>query len=210
MPVSVRLAGLDVTLGGPPRAADISRLFSEPAASARLPSLGVLRPGPPPAGYRVQELERVVGSGKDAWRRSSRALETADALDLSWARFWSAGKRGKSVAGDPVVIGARVLVPGLWVSNVNHLVDLSRSRSRVSMAWRTTTRHALSGEEVLKVERRNSGDVVFSLKSYSRPRSLVAWLTYPYVIFLQRKFALGVAHRLEQIARSEDALAERR
>jgi uncharacterized protein (UPF0548 family) len=162
MPVSVRLAGLDIYLGGPPQAADVSRLFSAPAASARLPALGVLRPEPPPSGYRVQTLERVVGQGKDAWRRASRALETADALDLSWARFWSAGKRGKSVVGDPVVISARVLLPGLWVSNVNHLVAATRSRARVAIAWRTTARHVLSGEEVLAVERRKSGDVVCS------------------------------------------------
>jgi uncharacterized protein (UPF0548 family) len=205
-PFAVRLAGIDLSIGGPPLAADISRLFTSHAAAGPPPPPLVVHPPPappdPPAGFRANTLTRVIGHGPAHWARASRALETADAFDLPWARFWRGGKGNRWAVGDPVVVGARVVSPGLWVANVNRVVDVRRGRNRVAVAWATTARHVLRGEEVVAVERRRNGDVVFSLRSYSRPRSLVAWLTYPYVAYLQRKFAHSVAWRVEQIARA--------
>jgi uncharacterized protein (UPF0548 family) len=207
-PRAVRVAGIDFSLGGPPLAADISRLVTAHAAGAPTaplpPSLRVApppAPAAPPAGFRANSYSRVVGRGRAHWARAARALETADALDLPWARFWRGGKGGRWAAGDPVVVGARVVLPGLWVANVNRVVSFSRGARRVSVTWGTTPRHMLHGEEVVAVERQRNGDVLFSLRSYSRPNSLVAWLTYPYVVYLQRKFARSVAWRLEQITR---------
>lgn len=235
MPLSLRVVGMDLSLGGPPLAGDIARLQQSSAPNGRASSLfgvgwssssgtrvggdsqsrsmpaprplGVAplsRRTPPPSGFRAQRLETVVGRGRDAWLRSARALETADALDLPWARFWRAGKGSRWAVGDAVVVGARVLLPGLWVANLNRVVDVHRSRRRVSIAWGTTERHTLRGEEMLAVERDRNGNIVFSLLSYSRPKSFGAWLLYPYVVFLQHRFAHGVADRLKHIASASD------
>lgn len=192
-PIAVRLLGIDVSFGGPPLASDISRLLTSPDAST------AARP-PARSGLRRSTLRRVVGGGNTQFARAAKALETADALDLPWARFWRGGRGSRWGVGDPVVVGARVMFPGLWVANVNRVVGVQRGRGRVCVAWATTARHCLVGEEVVEV-RKEGNDVVFELESWSRPRGAVAWAMYPYVIYLQRKFARSVAWRIEQIAR---------
>jgi uncharacterized protein (UPF0548 family) len=206
MPLSIRVAGIDLSIGGPPLAAHISRLSSSQRGAAN-PSSVLLHVSDPsstaPPGFSTNTLTRVVGNGRADWARARRALETADMLDLPWARFWRGGKGTRWASGDAVVVGARVLLPGLWVANVNRVVDVRRRRSEMSVAWATTARHVLVGEEVVRVQRVKGGDVVFSLKSYARPASLAGWITYPYIVYLQRKFARGICKRLQQITASE-------
>lgn len=195
---------MDLSLGGPPVAADISALSSSRRAGilGEYPSQFTFASASP-KGYSINERRKVIGRGATEWSRAAKGVETGDVLDLSWARFWRKGRGSNWSPGDVVVVGARVL-PAVWVANVNRVVGVERRRNRVAVAWGTTARHVLRGEEVVSVERVRGGDVVFSLRSFSRPNAFLAWLGYPLVVLLQRRFAHDVCARMQQIAKQPD------
>lgn len=200
MPLSWRVAGLDLSLGGPPVAAQITALSTSPRAAfpAFYPNLGEAATASPP-GHRINALTKSIASGSGAWKRAAHALETADALELPWVRFWRSGRGSRWAPGDVVVVAARVL-PWVWTANVNRVVDVRRRRRRVVVAWGTTGRHVLRGEELISVEKARNGDVVFTLRSFSRPHAFMAWVTYPIVVYLQYAFARDVCRRLAEVA----------
>lgn len=200
MPLLLRVAGVDLTLGGPPVAGQVQRLSQSARAGAlaTYPGADSLAAASP-AGFRVNERRAVVGHGRAAWQRAARGLETTSALDLGWARFWRNGRGNGWARGDVVVVGARLL-PALWAANVSRVVGVRRGRSRVAVAWGTSARHVLRGEEVVAVERASNGDVVCSIRSFSRPATPIAWLAYPAVVLLQLKFAHDVCKRMKVIA----------
>eukprot|EP00177_Eucheuma_denticulatum_P000182 GFKZ01000327.1.p1 GENE.GFKZ01000327.1~~GFKZ01000327.1.p1 ORF type:complete len:209 (+),score=4.87 GFKZ01000327.1:206-832(+) len=208
MPIQARIAGLDLSIGGPPHACHISTLSVSLLAStvATYPSYGRADTAKPP-GYRINSLTKVIGSGASAWSRASRALETGDALDLPWTRIWRRGHGSKWRNGDIVVVAARVL-PLIWTANVNRVVAVTRTRSSVAVAWGTTHRHVLRGEEIVSVRRERNGDVIFHLRSFSRPHGFMAWIGYPFVVYLQNTFARGVSRRLVNIASELDKEGE--
>lgn len=200
MPLSWRVAGLDLSLGGPPVAAQITALSTSPRAAfpAVYPNPGEAATASP-SGHRINALTRTIAHGSSAWRRAARALETADALELPWVRFWRSGRGSRWAPGDVVVVAARVL-PWVWTANVNRVVRVRRKRGRVSVSWGTTGRHVLRGEELIAVEKAGNGEVVFRLRSFSRPHACMAWATYPIVMYLQHAFARDVCRRLTEMA----------
>lgn len=204
MPLQARIAGLDLSLGGAPVAAHISALSTCPrsASVAEYPSLG-RADSASPQGYRINSLRQVIGSGQYAWKKAARALETADALELPWVRFWRKGHGSRWARGDVVVVAARIL-PFVWTANVNRVVSVTRRRKIVSVVWGTTSRHVLRGEERISVQQQKNGDVLFQLRSFSRPDAFMAWVMHPIVVYLQHAFARGVCHRLMELAREQD------
>ena len=59
-----------------------------------------------------------------------------------------------------------------------------------AITFGTTQRHVLAGEERIEVRHDDAtGDVEFEVRSFSRPRHLFSWLTYPYVVGQQKRFA---------------------
>lgn len=201
MPLQARIAGLDLSLGGAPVAAHISALSTSPrsATIADYPSSGRAACASPP-GYRINSLQKVIGSGSHAWKKATRALESAEAFELPWVRFWRTGHGSRWSPGDVVVMAARIL-PFVWTANVNRVTSITRRRGCVAVAWGTTSRHVLRGEELISVQRQKNGDVLFQLRSFSRPKAFMAWVAYPVVVYLQHAFARGVCRRLMDLAR---------
>lgn len=185
-------------------AAHISALStcSQSANIAEYPSPGQAASASP-HGYRINSLERVIGSGQHAWEKAARALETAGALELPWVRFWRKGHGSRWACEDVVVVAARIL-PFVWTANVNRVVSITRRRRNVSVVWGTTSRHVLRGEELISIQRQRNGDVLFRLRSFSRPHSLMAWVTHPVVVYMQHAFARGVCRRLVELAKEQD------
>lgn len=200
MPLLFRVAGIDLALGGAPVASQVSALSTSPraATTATYPSTGHAATASPP-GHRINSLSRVIGHGAGTWHRAAKALETGGALELPWVRFWRQGRGSKWAKGDVVVVAAR-LVPFVWTANVNKVVTVNRRRRSVSVAWGTTSRHVLRGEELISVEQTRNGDVLFNLRSFSRPHAFLAWVTYPLIVFLQTAFAHNVCRRLSDMA----------
>lgn len=199
MPISFRVAGADLCLFGAPVADDITSLAKSHQASALAPYPSQTQSATAtPPGYRVNSYTKRVAQGRGAYLRAAKAL-TSDALELPWLRFWRLGRGSRWQPGDIVVISSRVL-PFLWTSNVNRVVSVAHTRTKCSVAWGTTDRHVLRGEEVLQVELFKSKDVQFRLRSFSRPHVFLAWLVYPYVVFMQAKFARDVSKQLVTIS----------
>lgn len=199
MPLLLRLGGLDVTLGGPPGAAHIARLSS--CGCARSLAAASSEEEAHGFGWVARRRERTLGGGGGRWRRARNALETAEGLDLPWAKWWRSGVGSRWTAGDVVVVGARVL-PAVWVANVNTVTKVERSRSKMSVTWATTQSHLLRGSETVAVER-NSGEVKFHVQSHSRPNHVAAWLLYPVVALLQRRFTRDVCERMNDVTQSD-------
>lgn len=201
MPLSFRFAGIDLSLGGAPVAAQVSALSTSPRAACLgpYPSVGEAATASPP-GYRINKVSRVVGAGTRAWNKAAKALETADALETPWVRFWRQGHGSRWAKGDIVVVVARVF-PFVWTANVNKVIAVQRRRRSLSVSWGTTSRHVLRGEEVVSVSTKENGDVMFDLRSFSRPHAFMAWLSYPLVMYLQAAFARDVCRQLTDAAR---------
>lgn len=202
MPYCGRVAAQDLCLGGAPVAhhihelADVSKFKTE--GQELYPSRGESATANPP-GYRINTLTTVIGHGRAAFQRARRAISTGEGLELPWARFWRRGRGHRWMPGDSVIVAARVL-PFVWTANVNEVVHVRRRSRAMAVTWGTTARHVLRGEERIEIWQEQSGDVIFRLRSFSRPHAFIAWLTYPLVLFLQHRFAVDVSRRLSKIA----------
>lgn len=210
MPWCRRIASLDLCLGGPPVADDVHRLSSstrnKPLALHKYPNYAQSDTKSPP-GFRINQLVSDIGRGHKAYRQAARALATGEALELPWVRFWRRGNGHRWQRGDIIVIAARH-APFVWTSNVNKTVRVQHKSHMTSISWGTTARHVLNGEETLQVWQEPSGEVLFRLRSFSRPHALIAWLTYPIVCYFQHKFAIDVRNKLHTIA--NDSLKDQR
>lgn len=203
MPRCLRVASIDLCVGGAPAAEDIHKLCTssnnKPLALHNYPNYSQ-SDAASPRGFRINHLQSVIGRGDNAYRQAARALATGEALELPWVRFWRRGNGHRWQRGDIVVIAARH-APFIWTSNVNKTVRVQHRSNFTSVTWGTTSRHVLNGEETLQVWREPSGDVIFRLRSFSRPHALIAWLMYPIVCYFQRRFAVCVCNKLYDIAK---------
>lgn len=208
MPLCARIGGVDLCLFGPHVAHHVHRLSSSLRVSSPDKDKQEIASYPnqiesltaSPKGYRINSYTAKISHGRAAYRRAARALETGEALELPWARFWRCGRGHRWATGDIIIIVARV-IPFVWTANVNTVVRAcTRKRSSVTLTWGTTVRHVLRGEETIQLSHQSNGDVIFKLRSFSRPHALIAWLTYPLVVYLQHRFARDVAQKLDDIA----------
>ena len=86
-----------------------------------------------------------------------------------------------------VVIAARLM--GLWWINPCRVVYLINSVDRFGFAYGTLKGHAEMGEEQFLVRSdRASGEVIYSILAFSRPRHLLARIGYPISRAIQRRF----------------------
>ena len=133
-----------------------------------------------PLGWFVNRRSSCLGHGAEAFVRACDALDRLDCLEQTWL---TAERDGAHLA-----ICSRQLF-GLWLVNVNRVLR-RHSASRVSsIIWGTTTQHVLAGEERLSVRwDESTNSVEFEVLSFSRPRHLLAWLGYPYVLCQQIRF----------------------
>ena len=199
MPVVFRLFGLDLSLFGTPMAEHVHMLSNRPDGMlvAHYPCRGKASTATP-RGYRINTLYSTIGHGSQAWYRAKKALETGDGLELPWVRIWRWGNGSRWHVHDTFVLAARIL-PFVWSVNVNKVVHVRRGRRYVRISWGTTARHFLKGEEQVGIEKKPDGQVVFSLRSFSRPNAFMAWVTYPIIVWKQRAFARDVCKRLVHI-----------
>ena len=146
----------------------------------------------PPRWY-VSEHRKRVGRGKQAYERAKLALTTLECMQLDWLRI--------TVEGDVLAICSRQFFLA-WVCNANRFLQhaAGHGSSSSSVTWATTNRHVLAGEETLSVELDEaSGEVYYRILSYSRPRHVFSWLTYPYVIAQQRRFARDSTRKMRDL-----------
>ena len=142
----------------------------------------------PPRGWVINRSRRHVGRGREAYRRASRALHELECLELPWLT---------AHVRDPVMVICSRQFGCLWLMNANRVLCRERCADCCSITFRTTTRHVLAGEERLSVTCDDeTKDVHFEILSFSRPRHVLSWLTYPYVLHQQRRFARDASAKM--------------
>ena len=137
----------------------------------------------PEGGWYINRHQRPIGRGRDAYRRATAALASLDCLELGWLTH--------RCYADCLAICSRQLGV-FWVFNANRIYARHERGARAcSVSWITPRRHVLAGEERLSVtwDGGDDGEVRFEVLSFSRPRHIISWATYPLVRAQQARFA---------------------
>ena len=158
------------------------------------PEVGATREGPLPAGYSHVERAEVVGSGRDAFDRAAAAV-------FGWRAQRGAGLRVQAsgpadTPGTVVLMTAGLRRLGLDVPcRVVWVVD---EPDRRGFGYGTLPGHPESGEESFVVSLGPDGDVVYSLRAFSRLATRLSRLGGP------------VSSRVQSLALDRYVLAIRR
>jgi uncharacterized protein (UPF0548 family) len=151
--------------------------------------VGASREGVLPEGYVVDRYRAKLGEGPKVYERAKEALRVWQQFDLSWVRLLPSGA--------PIEVGATVGVLarhyGFWSLNtarIVYLVEESGEVWRFGFGYGTLPGHGERGEERFSVEwRREDSSVHYDVLAFSRPKHPLAWLGYPFVRLLQRRFS---------------------
>lgn len=135
----------------------------------------------PPAGYHAIQRSAVVGRGRAAFESAADDL-------MSWRVHRRAGLR--LVATDRVaVVGARVLLRvgfGPFTATAPcQVVWTLQEENRRGFAYGTLVGHPESGEESFTVTLTDDGRVIFTVRAFSRPATLLARLGGPVATLVQ-------------------------
>jgi uncharacterized protein (UPF0548 family) len=134
------------------------------------------------------ELAVTIGHGDADFERARAALLDWCHFDLGWVDIFP--RRAPVAAGTAVAVLIRHL--GFWSLNgcrVLYTIGGVDGATRFGFAYGTLTNHAESGEEIFEVLiDPRTGNVVYRIRAASRPRAMLAWLGYPIVRVLQRRF----------------------
>jgi uncharacterized protein (UPF0548 family) len=152
----------------------------------------------PPPGYSIDRTRVQIGSGDEVFQTAKAALKHWDQYRQGWLELcWpdTPLKPGR-------VVGVLARAMGLWWLNacrIVYLIDEPPPAARFGFAYGTLPGHAESGEERFLIEHDPEDDSVwYEVLAFSRPRHVLAWLGYPYVRRLQKRFAQGSVRALER------------
>ena len=165
-------ADLDAVLA---RESDLDLTYTEVGATA----------GKLPAGYAHHRRRGVLGRGDEVFRRARRGIER-------WVAHRSLGLR-LVPAMPPIVAGTTVLVDvplgpvhGVALTRIVYVVD---DEDRFGFAYGTLPTHPEEGEEAFVVTRAPTGEIVFEVVAFSRPRHPLVRAAGPLARAAQRQAA---------------------
>lgn len=176
-----------------PSPADVARVLEAAQRAAHNFAASGTTVDHPPWGFFRNDTSIVLGRDEDCWLRAVGLLKSWKVVQLGWCDFLS-------LAGEPAkenTVLARVKHLGFWSLNPSRIIAVEREGRRFSFTIRTLTGHAECGEERISVEWLPSGEVRFTIRSFSRPATLAGWLALPYVRHLQRRFGREAAHLMQ-------------
>ena len=148
-----------------------------------------------PEKFDHLDRSRVVGRGTADFDRAGAAV-------MGWQVQRRSGIRvdpSSPEARPGTVLTLRLGLGPVAVVAPARVVLAVEERQRRGFAYGTLPGHPLSGEEAFLLELRDDGDVVFTVRAYSRPGSLLARLAGPLNGRLQWVMAgryLSAVHRL--------------
>ncbi len=151
--------------------------------------VGASREGVVPPGYAVDRYRVKLGEGSEAYERGKEALRTWRQFDLGWVRLLP--PKAPVEVGTTVGVLARHY--GFWSLNTTriiYLIEESGEVERFGFGYGTLPGHAERGEERFSLEwNREDDSVHYDVLAFSRPKHPLAWLGYPFVRALQKRFA---------------------
>jgi uncharacterized protein (UPF0548 family) len=159
--------------------------------------IGATLDGHQPEGFRHERDETIVGSGREAFRRAVRGLETWEAHRLPGVRVFPADRE--------IVTGATVVVtlgtPRVALAAPCRVVRVIDRPDRWGFAYGTLPGHPEEGEEAFVVSLSPDARVRFEIVAFSRPGDALVRLAGPIGRGLQRQ----ATHRyLRALARFVD------
>ena len=147
----------------------------------------------PPAGYRINHMRTLLGTGAEVHTRAVNAL-------LSWRLLAVGGLElfPKDLPMQPqtnVALLSRHF--GLWSLDFCRVIYVLEAQSesqgaiqRTGFAYGTLPGHAVRGEEIFSIEwHMVTNEVCYDIFSFSRPANLVIGLAGPLARSAQRQFA---------------------
>jgi uncharacterized protein (UPF0548 family) len=171
------------------RLAELPLTYPERGATA-LPEL--------PGGYGTLQRSRVLGSGAEVFERAAAGL-------MSWRMHHRAGL-GIEADSPTAVPGSNVVViigrrPLALTAPCRVVYDVTEPRRR-GFAYGTLPGHPESGEEAFVVTLDGDGQVVFTVRAFSRPASRLARLGGPVTRLAQDLATRRYLSALHSIARA--------
>jgi uncharacterized protein (UPF0548 family) len=160
-------------------------------------AVGATADSPPPE-YDCDHTRIKLGDGEQVFETGKAALERWEHFHLGWVEACP--------PDTPIQVGQVVAVVawnlGLWWVNAARIiykVDEDGPLRRFGFAYGTLPDHVESGEERFMIEwDRATGSVCYDILAFSRPRHVLAWLGYPWVRRVQRRFARASAAAMER------------
>ena len=147
-------------------------------------------------GYAEDWTEKVIGHGKEDYRKAVEALRAWSMFQLGWAEVDPATPIKPR---EPVVVVAQAVLP--WTCNPLAVVYVDQTRRDFAFAHGTLGGHLLRGEERFAVRLEENGNVVYSVSAISCPGHILSRATYPVVRLLQRRFATDSVRAMERALR---------
>jgi len=154
-----------------------------------------------PPRYSEGRATLVVGQGREDFDAAKRGIRSLCMFDLGWAK--ATADSTVIEKGSLVAVVAKAM--GGWSSNVCRVIDFIDEERRFGFFYGTLPEHTVEGEERFLVTLGDDDLVHFELLAYSRPRHLLAWIGFPYVWWMQRKFRLDACERMKRECRDRRA-----
>ena len=149
--------------------------FTPTGIAGQLPDVG-----------RFDEHVSPIGHGDADFERARVALAHWKQFDVGWVCAFP--ERTPVATG--MVVAVLIRHFGVWSLNgARVLYEIADANTGFGFAYGTLTNHEESGEEVFEVcLDAKSGDVIYRIRSVSRPQSALAKLGQPLVRMLQARF----------------------
>jgi uncharacterized protein (UPF0548 family) len=148
-----------------------------------------------PFGFAHDSLRTRIGNGADVFAAARRAFAEWAEFDLGWVRV---ANPEVSIA-DGEIVAVEVHAFGLWSFHLSRIVETIDTATQFGFLYATTAFHAEEGEERFVLEFDPvEGGVWYHLEAVSRPRHLLARLTFPATRALQHRFARDSHTRMRQ------------
>jgi uncharacterized protein (UPF0548 family) len=168
-----------------PSAASIAQFIArEEPLDFNYPMVGATRTASAPPDFDVDKNLFLLGTGSKAWEAAKLAVQQWAMFPAPWTQI--APQQAPIQTNQTIAMLARVM--GMWWINSCRIVYVIEEPNRFGFAYGTLPGHAEQGEELFLVERDETGKVYYRLEAFSRPRHLLARLTYPLPRVFQRKF----------------------
>jgi len=169
------------------------------------PDVGATRHRPPPEGWRVNHMRRLMGTGRVLHNKIVQALFSWDLLAVGNLKLFSAAPQ--VVPQATVAILSRHF--GIWSVDFCRVIYVLREGPeqsgkilRTGFAYGTLPGHAVKGEEIFSIEFHPATEEVwYDIFSFSLPASPLIRLAAPIARATQKRFATASLQKAATLAK---------
>lgn len=134
--------------------------------------------------YRKDHHLLQIGTGRQQFHCAKDALTSWQMFNLGWVQLYA--PQGPPRLHSDVAVILRIC--GLWSVNPCRIIETIDQETRYGFTYRTLKGHAAAGEEQFCISLDSQKRVIFEITAISRPHHWTAWLAYPLMRQLQKRF----------------------